>query len=91
MTDEEIEEIMSTHPFINDFHRESTERCLREIQEMKKTPVDYEKEYRFHYLMNKAWDIVERDPTIAKEDRQEKYHAVFAIEATKYDEKQKKG
>ena len=34
--------------YLNQFHKESTERSLRYLEERKKRPIDLEREYRVH-------------------------------------------
>lgn len=34
------------YPYLNQFHKESTEKAMLSIQEMKKTPFNYEKELK---------------------------------------------
>ncbi|MEG1909368.1 MAG: hypothetical protein RR190_00170 [Bacteroidales bacterium] len=38
--------------YLNQFHKESTERCLKKIAEMK-TPINYEEELKRHQEMHR--------------------------------------
>jgi hypothetical protein len=38
--------------YINDFHKESVEKKLKAIEEMKKTPANYEEELKRHSRIN---------------------------------------
>jgi hypothetical protein len=39
--------------YLNEFHRKTTEESLKAIEEMKKTPINYEEEYARHFRMQK--------------------------------------
>lgn len=54
--------------YLNQFHKDTTERSLKEIAEMKKTPLNYEEEYWRHKAMNKISRELENNPTVTSEN-----------------------
>lgn len=55
--------------YLNKFHQETTERTLKKIAEMKKTPVDYEKEVKRHREMAEKERLRELEQAKAKEGK----------------------
>lgn len=71
------------------FHQNSTEKSLKAIAEMKKKPINYEEEYRRHFLMNKVCNQLDLDPTVTKENWKEKYNERMVIAEKIYDKEKK--
>lgn len=52
------------HPYLNQFHKESTERCFKELEEQKKLPLNSKEEVQKHLEMHKR--IAENYPNKKK-------------------------
>ena len=65
---EKVQKLKSTHEQENKFHKASTERSLKEIAQMKKTPMNYEEEYRRHKMMLKVCAELDRNPQVTQEN-----------------------
>lgn len=57
--------------YLNKFHQESTERKLKKIAEMRKTPVDYEKEVKRHREMAEKERLREIEEMKKKEGKKQ--------------------